>query len=505
MRDQSPDPFTQLTVQINGLLGQMQAIHRQDQATISALLPPDPPDNPLAATDFIYYVFPPSGSDSNAGTSIAPFATAQHAYQLAKANTAAGKSTTLVFACGFSAELWTDYLGNQVSIDGTWPGPVGAVAPASPLPAWAVGEINPSLLSKRAVLLVHSNTFVGNNVTHFHARGCIFLPFSGSSTANTEPFGFWANGGDDITFDRCLWDGFRCNVVLDNGVTRFRMYNCFTGWAFDPNLSTETCSGLFINGVAPDVQSTVFWHNGWRNPVANPSDPANAQEKQQMVFRHGDYNSNGAGTRAVAGIDKNCIYCRNACTGYQGRVGGHKNIGGIFWDNGNDKDIFVGAGFGNNLGGEIGNFAVFGNLTPDFYCWGGGVSGQSIADDIHDGLFSGDSRSMQVDAAITIQWTGGNGPAQIPLPANTTATVSNCRGYWPVQPAIVGLSGRTFAMNNCNVAALPVGKLAPALADYFGLTGTPQENEVAIAMQLQDPEPQQAQKIYAWLGSQLPR
>jgi hypothetical protein len=252
------------------------------------------------------------------------------------------------------------------------------------------------------------------------------------------------------------------------------------------------------------VQCNVFYHNGWKHPVTQPADPANNDEKNAMMFRHGWYENPG-NSNAVAGIDKFNFYLRNASYGHQGRVGNHKMLWNVYWDNGNGCDAFCGAGWKSNLPGEIGNFAVFGNLAPDFYCWGGGINGISTADYIHDGLFAGPATSMQIDAAITIQWTGGNGPAQVPLPANTTALLENLRGWWNVNPAVLTLQGRTCTQTNVNIRRPGPNDAVPTLGQYFGFTGTPAEIEAQVAAKLQNPEPQQAQKVIAWLGAQLPQ
>lgn len=474
-----------------------------DQAVIAGLqqqlaaltLPADPPDPPLAKTDFDLYVSPSLGNDANAGTSAAPLQTAAKAYALAKSNSQAGKFTTIHLSATEAIEGWWDYLTNNISVDGSWiPAALATTQPATP----ATGP------PPRCTLLVHGNTFVGNNVHHVHLRSLILKPFSGPGTANTEVAGFWANGGDDISFDRCLIDGFRgIGVDLPGGITNVRIYRCWIGNTFDPNLSTETCSGLYTECVAPDVECNTFYHNGWKNSVANPNDPANAAERWAMVFRHGWYENPASGA-ATVGTDKFNLYLRNASIGHQGRVGGHKMLWNVYWDNGSACDAFCGAGWNSNLPGEIGNFACFGNLTPDFYNWGGGVAGQSVSDYIHDGLFAG-SASTQLDSPVTIQWTGGNGAQGVPLPANTTATVKKCKGWWPVMPAVNIQSGRTATVNAVNIVPAPAGVHVPTLADYFGFTGTDQQNEAAIALKLQNPEPQQAQKIIAWLAGQLPQ
>ena len=463
-----------------------------DKATIkrlsqqlAAALPADPPDP--SYTPVVAYFVSPLGNDNNRGTPAAPYFTVNRAYQAAKANPS--KLTGIYLDARGIYTAWSDFLmgngGGNLYVDGSW---------------------NAADPTQRATLKVQANTFTGINVHNVHLRRLHLVPFSGPGTANTEIAGVYIQqGGDDISLDRCVVDGFRgIGVALCGGVTHARVYRCWIGNTFDPNLNTETCSGLYTECISPDIECNVLYHNGWqyRTPF-DPNDPANTQEKQQMVFRHGWYE-NPLGGASVAGTDKFNIYLRNAENGHQGRVGNHHMLWGVYWDNGNSADCFTGAGWNANQGGEIGYCACFGNLTPDFYCWGGGFAGQSVADNIHDCLFAGSSASMQLNSPVTIQWTGGNS-TPVPLPENTTATVSNCRGYWQVQPAVAVLSDRTATITNVNIVPAPAGVHVPTLGDYWGFNGTSLQVEQQIAARLQNPEPQQAQRIVVWLASQLPQ
>jgi hypothetical protein len=449
------------------------------QAAIAFLLPPDPPD-PGYAPDWKCYVSA-DGDDANPGTEARPFKTLNRAQPAAKANGAALPGIFLRAIDTF-ASPWNNWLDGPLYVDGSW---------------------QATVTSPRAKVISRGVAFGGNGVNNFHLRSLDISPDQDAPKNNDSEYGVYFNGGDDITLDRCVIEGHKTFGAAFIGLaTRVRLYRNWIGRTFDPNLSTMSCTGLYTEAVAPDMQSNTFYKNGWNNAVANPNDPANAAEKNAMMFRHSAYH-NPSGGNAVAGIDQFNLYLRSASCGDQGRVGNHKMLWCVYWDNGNSVDAFTGAGWNATGTGEIGHFAVFGNLTPDFYCWGGGVSGQSVADNIHDGLFAGSLASMQIDPAVSVTWPGGNNSNQkFPLPPNATAVLSNLRGFWPVSPPVQVLDGRTAVQTNIDIRVPTAVDHVPTLGEYFGFSGTPQQVEQQIAEKFKNPEPQQAQKIISWLSGQ---
>jgi hypothetical protein len=307
--------------------------------------------------------------------------------------------------------------------------------------------------------------------------------------------GVYINGGDDISLDYCEVDGFKTfDLCLIGGATHVRLHHNFIGDAFDPSKNTMSCSGLYTELVSPDVECNIFYHNGWKAPF----DLTDGAWIQAMVFRHGWYENPGSG--AVGGTDRFNLYLRNATTGHQCRTAPASVLWSVFWDNGNAADVFTSPGPSHTGIGEIGHCAFFGNATKDFACWGGGVVGQSVADNLHDLLFASPATSMGIQPAITIAWTG-NANDNFPMPANITASVTNCRGIWPT--ADVSLQqGRKATATNVNIRKPNPGEHVPALTDFFGAA-----DDQAIAQILRQNlhnAKYSAQAIIDWTGRSLP-
>lgn len=339
------------------------------------------------------------------------------------------------------------------------------------------------------------------------------LRIVGGPTAATNPnqsFGIYSNAGDDITVDYCEVDGFQMNLVLINGATHVRLYHNFIANAWTPSLATMSCSGLYTECVSPDVECNVFYHNGWSTTAwtpamtadaisGHPSDAA-AALTQAMIFRHGWYEN--PGSNAVGGTDKFNLYLRNACTGHQCRAGGSNTQWCIFWDNGNACDVLTTGGAAGSQGGEIGHCLFLGNLTHDYVCWGGGIVGQSAADNVHDCLFAGDSRSMQGAAPYTVAAANGvNGTQSPALPADATASITRCRGVWP-NAEISQLNGRSATQTSVSIRPPKSCERLPTLLDFLG---TPDDAATAALLRKNLHNARySAQVVIGWASRMVP-
>jgi hypothetical protein len=275
-------------------------------------------------------------------------------------------------------------------------------------------------------------------------------------------YGFYNNGGDDNTLDYCEIDGFRqFDIYVVGLVTGLRIHHCYIANSYDASSSTMNCSGLHTEAVRPNVRCNIFYHNGWRAPF----DMNNGPQITAMAFRHGWDENPGVWQNvqyAVGGTDQYNLYLRNAATGHLCQAGDAKILGSIFWDNGNAADAVSGAGVAGNKPGEIGYCVVFGNITKDYACWGGGIKGESAADYFHDLRFLSDSRSMQLAAALSFDWQ-----SSVPVTA-VTATITNCKGVWNGD-ALVQSAGRTTAATGLVIRKPVCDGKVPTFLDWMSV------------------------------------
>jgi hypothetical protein len=345
-------------------------------------------------------------------------------------------------------------------------------------------------IEQRAVIRSNDVAFGIGSQTHLQNLRVIADP-AGSFA------GLYCSRGDDISADYCEFVGFKTfNVAIIGRATHARLWHCFIAGAFDPSTSTAACSGLYTEAKGPDVQACIFYHNGWKGPIATTDDAWVSAIK----FRHGWYENPSTG--ATSGTDQFNFYLRNAATGHQGRAGGLHSLYNVFWDNGNAADVFAGPGIAGLLGGEIGYCAFFGNLANDFPAWGGGVVGQSVADEIHHCIFSSPLTSMGIQPAVAIAWNAYDNNVQPPLilPVTATASVHDNRGIWP-NGGIVASNGRAITSQANNSLRLPrAGEHTPTLMDWRGVQTEAQLIE-DLRTHLHDPS-RSAQAAHDWLSRQ---
>jgi hypothetical protein len=442
--------------------------------------------------DWTYHIAPaPDGSDQGGnGSVIKPFATIDRAIQQLHNDRQAGQGPKLAEIAYRADGTYTQnkwLADNDLLID-SYPSTGSGQAPSTgsgQAPSTGSGRVAGP--EQRPTITSTDVPFAWQNVKDVHLQNLRIV-----GDPNGSNFGFYVGAGDDVSADYCEFDGFgRFGVCIIGTATHVRLYHNYIANSYTAGTNTESCSGLYTEANAPDVECNIIYHNGWRAPF----DLKNAALVQSMMFRHGWYENPGNGA-SVAGTDKFNIYFRNATTGHQCRVGGSAVLWGVFWDNGNAADVFTGPGFQHNLGGEIGHCVFFGNLTSDFACWGGGATGESMADNLHDLLFSGTS-TMQLPPAITIHWSPGNGP----VPAGTKATVTNCRGIWRAG-GVTLLDGRTATITNVHIRKPGPGEHAPSLLDFLG-TKDDESSAQLLRTHLHDSK-YSAQAIIEWAARSIP-
>jgi hypothetical protein len=441
-----------------------------DAITAAARLgPPAWPADVTYKPDATYHIAP-TGSDKLSDGSVArPFATIGRALQQIH-NDRAGASPPKLAEISYRAD--GTYLQNQIITEN----------------GLLIDSYGATNLEQRPKINSDYTPFLWLKASDVHLQN---LRLAGTVAANTNPegsFGIYCNGGDNITLDYCEIDGFQMNIVLISGATHVRLYHNFIANSWTPKAQTMSCSGLYTECVSPDVQCNIFYHNGWRAPF----DVKNAAMVQAMMFRHGWYEN--PGSNAVGGTDKFNLYLRNACTGHQCRAGGSDTEWCVFWDNGNACDLLTTGGESNTLGGQVGHCAFFGNLTRDFVSNGGGVLGQSAADDFHDLLFAGGAQSMQLPPAIMIGWKNA-------APATITGTFTYCRGIWPTTDVML-LSGRTAMQTGVAIRKPNATEHVPTLLDFLG-TKDDVSTAALLRKNLHNPK-FSAQTVVGWLTRSLP-
>ena len=339
--------------------------------------------------------------------------------------------------------------------------------------------------------------YLGLNPQHLHFQNIHFIAGPGNVG------GIYANGGNDVTLDNCEIEGMKSFGVDAIGeVAGLRIYHSWIGNTFDPNPKTMSCSGLYTEATRPDIQGCVIIHNGWRAPWDGQTQP--------IMYRHGWYENPSSGW-ATAGVDQFNFYIRNACTGHMMRPGSGKHLWCVDFENGNAADTTVGAGWNSNGVGEIGWCALLGSTASDFALWGGGYSGESTADNIHDLWVSVPNGSMTLNPPVRFAWTGGNNLPPIwpaPLPPGTTATIANVHGWHPIPTPYVGDGRVLTSVTNYTVRIPPVGQHIPTIYDWATqAVGHPVTTDQQLAEELRalhNPR-LSAQACIQWFSSQLPK
>ena len=352
---------------------------------------------------------------------------------------------------------------------------------------------------QRPVWLVNAASggwgYLGLNPQHVHFQNISFAAGAG------DVGGVYVAGGNDVTLDHCEIEGMKSFGVDAIGeITGLRIYRSWIGNTFDPNTLTQSCSGLYTEAIQPDIQGNVFFHNGWRSQWDGQTQP--------YMFRHNWYENPSSGW-ATPGIDQFNLYLRGACTGHMMRPGNGKHLWCVDFENGNAADTTVGAGWNATGGGEVGWCALLGSTATDFAFSGGGWSGESVADNMHDLWVSVPSGSMTLNPPVRFAWTGGNNATKkFPLPAGTTATLTNVHGWHPIPTPYVGDGRVLTSVTNYTVHIPPVEQHVPTIYDWATqAVGHPVTTDQQLAEELRalhNPR-LSAQACIQWLSSQLPQ
>ena len=448
---------------------------------------PTLPTTPTYTTEVVYYVSP-AGNDSTGVMN----STSNTFLTIAGAITKAASDRAARFITA------TGLVGIFMLRGGTYVGPNLAMNSYTYFGAYGSGdETNRPIVTQTSGNLC----FGGLSLQSVYFRDLRMTTTSGSQATNGIYLGTSTTPSNDIQIDHCEFDGFQqfaINIV--GAATNVRIDFNWIANTFDPSTSTESCSGLYTETIAPYVRCNVFYHNGWTAPY----DLTDTAMNTAIMFRHGWYENPGGGV-AIGGIDFGNLYLRNAAIGHVCRPGNGNIQYSVFWDNGNAVDAFLTSGWTASLGGTIAYCCCFGAITNDFLSYGGGFTGASISDYIHDNYFAGDLRSIQLDPAIQITLAPGSNPADttLPDPATTLATVANNFGIWP-GPFIEIDGGRSVTQYGNNVVTATSWTVAPTLLDWgSSVYGAPVADEDQLTdilrVNLWNPD-YSALAIRSWLG-----
>lgn len=428
------------------------------------ITPPSLPVSPTYTPVKSYYIAT-NGLDTNPGTQSSPFKTFDRAIK--QVNADRGKNTYMAgiyYKAGGSV-----YLQNNSGIN------TGNLV---------IGAWGQTGVEDRPV--IHS--VGGKKNSCFFALHLNGLHFQNLRILSDGPipsdYGIYTNGCNNFTLDYCEVEGFGLNVCL-NGGSGFRMYYSYVGRSWVPGVGRS--QGLYTEGAeAPEVQCSVFYHNGWKPSDFNINNPTHVSLLQ---FNHGWYESFELGS--TPGIDRFNIWLSNACTGHQARVGGDCEWS-VIQGNGNATDVFT-----EGATATIENAVVFGPTQAGPY-WGGGVTGFAVSQIIRNVMFCSNS-TQQMPAAVTIDGPEICGVVQ--PSAGSKAIVSNIEGVWPKAP-IEYRKGRTGTESGVTVRKPIAGEKLPTLLDYFGVK-TDDEMAELLRTNLHNPK-YYVPSIIAWARQNIP-
>jgi len=276
------------------------------------------------------------------------------------------------------------------------------------------------------------------------------------------------------------------NVVLDNiSVTGFNFGVNFVGvgnanlkiyrcqFLFQDSGSTNDSSGLYVQGIpagdTAEIGGCLFLRCGLPVGYVYGANPA---IDSTLARKHGIYCN-----ESPQGVYGNIHVLGSVFIDCASRGVGSRRDGTYEWNVfrscGSAADINFGNAGSPTGTGTIQDSAFFGPGTDGPPYWGGGVECNST-NVIARRLYAFSNSTSQQNPLVNVTWDStpttsapaGHGP----MPANTTANVSDLHGVWMRAP-LANSNGRQLSASptNIDVRAPKPGESLPTLAAYYGV------------------------------------